>query len=549
MERILILGATPLAAELLREIDRRPRGHRVVGVLDDVAPVMLTAGRPIFAGEMNELQPAVNHLQPTRIVIAMTERRGRMPMRTLLDSYVSRGIVIEDAARFYERFTEKLALEWLTPARVIDSGRFQPSPAQRACARASSLLFALAALTLAAPLMAIIAVAIKLDSAGPVLFRQQRVGLRGRAFTLLKFRTMSCSCARRSEWEGDNRDHVTRVGRWLRRFRVDELPQFVNILRGEMNLVGPRPHPVTNLELLTLVARNLNDVAGMAVGCYALRLVVPPGLTGWAQVRYRYANNLDEEIEKLRYDLHYVKHMSVWLDLRIMWQTVAVMVRGSAPTEVSAETPADARGGVLFRKLRRSLAQIGLALAIAIPAPCLAQSSPDPAAPPDSTGEYEYVIGPADVLEVAVWQNTAVSRTVPVRPDGKISLPVLNDVQAAGLTPMQLQDALTKALVKYIQTPEVSVIVREVNSFNISVIGHVKTPGRHTLTTRVTVLEALALAGGLTEYADRDRIVIVRRSGAITKQLPFAYDKVVPGNGSKGQLNFFVQPDDIILVR
>ena len=549
MERILILGATPLAAELLREVENRPRGCCVVGILDDVAPTLLAGGK-CAAGPLCELQSIVDQVQPHRIVIAMAERRGRMPMRALLDSYVSRGIVVEDAAEFYERFTEKLALEWLTPARVMESGKFQPSAGQRFLARAWSFIFALAALTATAPLMLVIAAAIKLDSRGPVLFRQHRVGLRGRAFTLLKFRTMYCDRARRSEWEGDNRDHVTRVGKWLRRFRLDELPQFINILRGEMNLVGPRPHPVTNLELLTLVARNLNELAGMAVGCYALRLVVPPGLTGWAQVRYHYANNLDEEIEKLRYDLHYVKHMSMWLDLKIMWETAAVMVRGSSPrAAVESHGTAAERRFAFFRKLRRSIAQIGLALAILIPVPALAQSLPDATPPADSTGEYEYVIGPADVLEVAVWQNTAISRTVPVRPDGKISLPVLNDVQAAGLTPMQLQAMLARALVKYIQTPEVSVIVREVNSFSISVIGHVKTPGRHTLTSRVTVLEALALAGGLTEYADRDRIVIVRRTGAVTKQLPFAYDKVVPGNGSKGQVNFFVQPDDIILVR
>ena len=552
MERILILGATPLAAELLREIASRPRGYGVVGMLDDVAPVMFGAGGRVFTGQLCDLQPVVDRLQPHRIVLALTERRGRLPMRTLLDSYVSSGIVIEDAAEFYERITGKLALEWLTPERVIGSRKFQPSPAQRFFARAVSFVFALAALTVLAPLMLVIAAAIALDSKGPVLFRQHRVGLRGRAFTLLKFRTMHCDRGGRSEWECDNRDRVTRVGKWLRRFRVDELPQFVNVLRGEMNLVGPRPHPVTNLELLTLVARNLNEVAGMAVGCYALRLVVPPGITGWAQVRYRYANNLDEEIEKLRYDLHYIKHMSPSLDLRIICETLAVMIRGSAPAATpvaAAGATADERGITLFRRLRRSLAQIGLALAVMIPAPCLAQALPDPAAAADSTGEYEYVIGASDVLEVAVWQNTAISRTVPVRPDGKISLPVLNDVQAAGLTPMQLQSVLTKSLAKYMQTPEVSVIVREVNSFNISVIGHVTKPGRHTLTSRVTVLEALALAGGLTEYADRDRIVIVRRSGAITKQLPFAYDKVVPGNGAKGQVNFFVQPDDIILVR
>ena len=546
LERILILGMTPLAEQLLREIDARPACRCVaVGVLDDVAPTERCASR-LFAGELSRLHAIVDELKPDRIVVAFAERRGRMPLRALADTYISRGVVVEDVTEFYERFTGKLAIEWLTPMRVITSGKFQPTPAQRRFARLLSLGVALAAIAIMAPLLAVIAIAIKLDSRGPVLFKQTRVGLRGRPFTLLKFRTMYVDRARRSEWEGDNRDHVTRVGKWLRRFRLDELPQFVNVLRGEMNLVGPRPHPVSNLELFTLVARNLNEVAGAALGWYSLRLVVPPGITGWAQVRYRYANNLEEEIEKLRYDLHYIKNMTPWLDLRIAFDTVAVMVWGRGPRNNEGERAvATAAAARSFGFSRKVLTRIGLALMLLLPAPGLAQQNSVEEAPPD----YEYVIGPADVLEVAVWQNALVSRTVPVRPDGKISLPVINDVQAAGLTPVQLQSVLIKALASYIQAPEVSVIVREVHSFNISVIGHVKTPGRHELTSRVTVLEALALAGGLTEYADRGQIVILRRAGATTRQIPFAYDKVTTGNGSKGQPNFFLQPDDIILVR
>ena len=165
-------------------------------------------------------------------------------------------------------------------------------------------------------------------------------------FTLLKFRTMHLG-QRTSEWEVDNRDRVTRVGRLLRHVRLDELPQFINILRGEMNLVGPRPHPVSNLELFTLVARNLNDLTGVAISCYALRLMVPPGMTGWAQVRYRYANNLDEEIEKLRYDLYYIKHMSLRMDVRILLETFRVIVfrpRVERPRPTSADpTPTATR--------------------------------------------------------------------------------------------------------------------------------------------------------------------------------------------------------------
>ena len=134
--------------------------------------------------------------------------------------------------------------------------------------------------------------------------------------------------AAHSEWAADNEARVTRVGKWLRTLRLDELPQFINILRGEMNLVGPRPHPVCNLELFTLVTRNLNETTGTSVSYYHLRSMVRPGLTGWAQVRYRYANNLEEEIEKLRYDLYYIKHVSVWLDLRILADDVQSPVLG-----------------------------------------------------------------------------------------------------------------------------------------------------------------------------------------------------------------------------
>jgi exopolysaccharide biosynthesis polyprenyl glycosylphosphotransferase len=545
IERVLILGMTPLAEHVMREIERRPGcRYSVVGVLDDATPPN-PAARRVFAGPLSGLQSTVEKLRPTRIVVALTERRGKAPMRALLESYVSDGVVVEDVTEFYERFSGKLALEWLTPMRVIASGKFQPSRLRRAFARITSLAAAAVALVVLSPLLAVIAIAIKLDSRGPVLFTQNRVGLRGRPFTLLKFRSMQHG-PRRSEWEGDNRDHVTRVGKWLRRFRVDELPQFVNVLRGEMNLIGPRPHPVTNLELFTLVARNLNEVAGAAIGCYALRLVVPPGITGWAQVRYRYANNLDEEIEKLRYDLHYVKHMSCWLDLRILFETVAVMLRGKGGAETDIE-PGRIRA-VAPARAWNVFPWFGLTLMIALPSSVFAQT-PEVVAPESAPAKYEYVIGPADVLEIAVWQNTLISRTIPVRPDGKISIPVLNDVQAAGLTPMELQASLIKALAAYIQTPEVSVIVREVHSFNVSVLGHVKTPGRYEMTSRVTVLDALAMAGGLTEYADRGNIVILRRDGMVTKQLSFAYDKVTPGNGSKGQVNLLLQPEDIILVR
>ena len=161
-------------------------------------------------------------------------------------------------------------------------------------------------------------------------------------------------------------------------------------------------------------------------------------------------------------------------------------------------------------------------------------------------GLGEYRIGPEDVLQISVWKNDAMSQTVPVRPDGMLSLPLLNEVQAAGLTPMQLRDVLVKKLVEYVPAPEVSVIVREVHSFKVSVIGEVKTTGRHELKSRATVLDALALAGGFTEFASRARIVILRPEGAAIKRIPFNYNRVIAGDGE--QQNFFLQPGDIVLV-
>jgi len=178
-----------------------------------------------------------------------------------------------------------------------------------------------------------------------VLFVQDRVGLRGRRFRLLKFRTMRVTDAAPSEWAGDNRDRITRVGHWLRTFRFDELPQFVNVLRGDMDLVGPRPHPASNFSAFVTVLRNQPE-CGEQIDYYALRSMVRPGITGWAQVRYRYANNLEEEIEKMRYDLYYVKHRSLWLDLRILADTVKTVLAGREALDAltrPAAAPANAQ--------------------------------------------------------------------------------------------------------------------------------------------------------------------------------------------------------------
>jgi polysaccharide export outer membrane protein len=204
---------------------------------------------------------------------------------------------------------------------------------------------------------------------------------------------------------------------------------------------------------------------------------------------------------------------------------------------------------------------IGGMVALLSTAPCFAADTPssakDASVSNNSLSEQdhalaqaqevgEYRIGPEDVLDISVWNNSAISRTVPVRPDGKISLPLVNDVQAAGLTPNQLRSVLLKKLTEYVPSPEVSVIVREVHSFKVSVIGEVKKTGRHELKGRATVLDILAMAEGFGEFAGRGRIVVLRPEGKTMRQIPFNYNKVMSNNGALE--NFFLQPGDIIVV-
>jgi polysaccharide export outer membrane protein len=195
--------------------------------------------------------------------------------------------------------------------------------------------------------------------------------------------------------------------------------------------------------------------------------------------------------------------------------------------------------------MTRDLLRLLLVLAVAA-VPLGAEGQSQAAA----TAAEPYVIGPEDVLEIAVWNNVDLSRTVPVRPDGKISLPLLHDVAAAGVTPMQLCHTITESLGRFVADPVVSVIVREVHSVKVTVIGEVKTPGRYEMRSRATVLDVLAMAGGLTQYAARGRITILRQDGGTLKQLPFDFDRVTAraAGTSASQLNFCVQPGDIVVV-
>lgn len=346
-KRTLVLGTSPLASEFLDEVARHPRcAYDVIGVIADRRyRGDRYEGLPVL-GSIEALDAVLLEQEPEVIIVAQAPGTMERYENLLLEASLSRGIRIEQAASVYEALSGKLPLESYDLQDVLYADSFRPDRGSLAATRMLSLAMAGFGLLILSPLMAVIALLIKLDSRGPVLFRQERAGYRNQPFMLAKFRTMRPAEGPHSEWEEDNADRITRVGRWLRKFRLDELPQFFNILAGHMNIVGPRPHPFSNIALLTLVARNTPE-SGVSIPYYELRSSVRPGITGWAQVRYQYANNLQEEIEKLHFDLYYIKHYSLRLDLRILLETVWVVVRGYVPkTDAAQEDDPAADGSV-----------------------------------------------------------------------------------------------------------------------------------------------------------------------------------------------------------
>jgi exopolysaccharide biosynthesis polyprenyl glycosylphosphotransferase len=320
-DRVLVLGAGPLARRVIHEIESRPNfRYSVVGVVDDGSGAEPGDLPYPVLGPLERLDKIIDDVKPDRLVVALTERRGRMPLSQLLECG-ARGILVEDGLRTYEYFTGKLPIESLTPSFLIFSGAFRKSRLQMGLRRVSSLVAAAAGLVLTAPLMAVIAAAIALDSRGPVFFIDRRAGRGGRPFNLVKFRTMHPlppgETVVASVWDRDDDVRVTRVGRFIRKLRLDELPQFWNILKGDMDLVGPRPEILANVQTMS-----------EQIPYYGLRHSVRPGLTGWAQTRFGYSVSLEQVTEKIRYDLFYIKQMSLWLDLRILVDTVKIMLFG-----------------------------------------------------------------------------------------------------------------------------------------------------------------------------------------------------------------------------
>lgn len=338
-KRTVVLGTGALASQVIRAIvDHGDGDYQLLGAISEavILPGLGEGAGCAVLGSVINLESIIAAINPDCIIVAIADGDGEIPERLLL-LLLRSNVVVRPAAEVYEELTGKVAIDALTPAHFLFGHEVRPRAFPVCVNRFISVFIAGIGLVLAAPVMAMCTLAVKLDSAGPVFFRQYRVGRGGRRFELIKFRTMRDDSASHSVWAGDNADRITRTGKWLRKFRLDELPQLINVLRGDMNIVGPRPHPSPSSELVELISRNVAE-CGNAVPYYSMRSTVRPGITGWAQVRYKYANGLGEEMEKLRYDLYYVKHYSVWLDLRVLLMTLVVILRGAGDGKLASNS-------------------------------------------------------------------------------------------------------------------------------------------------------------------------------------------------------------------
>ncbi len=315
---VLVLGTGRLARSLVQELLRHPElGFKVRGFIDD-DPALLGKSivNPKVIGATLDLPRIVPERKIDRIVVALQDRRGRLPAEELL-RLKTRGIEVEDATSMYEQVTGKIAIENLKPSWLIFSSGFDVSRRQLIQKQIVESVMALGLLLLFLPVLLLVMVLIKLDSRGPIFHRQVRTGQEGRPFTLWKFRSMREDAERETGpvWADAYDKRVTRIGKVLRATRIDEVPQLFNVLRGEMSLVGPRPERPIFVQELT-----------ESIPFYHLRHTVKPGLTGWAQINNGYANSVEDTIEKLQYDLFYIKNLSLRLDSQILLETFKTCV-------------------------------------------------------------------------------------------------------------------------------------------------------------------------------------------------------------------------------
>jgi sugar transferase (PEP-CTERM system associated) len=318
-ERLLLVGTNPAALSLAQELhDRRhDLGVQIVGFIDpDPAKVGQPVINPGIIGCIDDIPNVVRAHDVDRVVLSLAEARGTLPMDKLLEMKLS-GVTFDHLASVYEEYTGKIAVENLRPSWLIFSDGFRKSRRFAALKRLSDVLLAAIGLVVASPILLAVAALVKLTSPGPAFYSQRRVGHHGRIFTVRKFRSMHVNAEAKTGpvWASRDDPRITPIGGFLRKSRLDEIPQLWNILVGEMSFVGPRPERPEFVSELT-----------KQIPFYGQRHIVRPGLTGWAQVRYSYGASAEDAMQKLQYDLYYIKNMSLALDLLIILRTIKTVV-------------------------------------------------------------------------------------------------------------------------------------------------------------------------------------------------------------------------------
>jgi sugar transferase (PEP-CTERM system associated) len=320
-ERVLLLGNSSILNEVIMHLQERPHfGYSILGYLSEkphgdpeTAP---RSSRIPCLGPIDDLRKVCDERKPTRIVVGMAERRNRLPVQDLLELRFG-GVIIEDAADTYEMAMRRVSSRSIQPSQLIFSSELGPRAHAIAIQNFYSFVIGIAGLAVFSPFMLITALAVKLSSPGPVFYRQRRVGMNGRVFTLCKFRSMYADAEARTGavWAKVDDPRITPLGLWLRKLRLDELPQFWNVVKGEMAIVGPRPERPEFVDLL-----------GHQIPYYRQRLAVKPGITGWAQINHKYGDTQLDAMIKLEYDLYYIKNVAPALDFYIIFHTLKVMI-------------------------------------------------------------------------------------------------------------------------------------------------------------------------------------------------------------------------------
>jgi sugar transferase (PEP-CTERM system associated) len=318
-QKIMIIGSGPLAINIAREIlGKDDTGFKIIGfITENPERIGEKLVNPSIIGDQSQILGIAAREKVARIVVALDERRGKFPETQLLGCKM-KGITIEEGIEFYEHLTGKLQVESLRPSSLIFSDGFRKSKLTMWMKRFTGFSFSLIGLILLSPLILVISILIKIVSRGPVFYKQERMGENGKVFKLIKFRSMIENAETNGPvWADQNDSRITRVGKWMRKWRLDEIPQMFSVLKGDMSFVGPRPERPFFIEQLS-----------KEIPFYDQRFSVKPGITGWAQIKYRYGASKDDALEKLKYDLYYIKNMSTLFDLIIIFETIKVVLFG-----------------------------------------------------------------------------------------------------------------------------------------------------------------------------------------------------------------------------